>query len=99
MKVHQHNLRGEAWPFSDAENTTSFVCACVHKRQKPLRRVLHDADGDWQFLCGDDEHIDAEPMIVCLGCMIERDQSLLKLAKLPTSVCAGRQSEAAEWEW
>jgi hypothetical protein len=54
VKIHPHDLRGEAWPFAESENATTFVCVCVHRRQKPLLRVLHDDDGDWQFLCGDD---------------------------------------------
>jgi hypothetical protein len=55
--------------------------------------------GIGNFLCGDDEHVDAEPVIVCLGCMIEREPSLLKVSKLPIDACAGRESEAEEWEW
>ena len=99
MKIHPHDLRGEAWPFAESENATTFVCVCVHRRQKPLLRVLHDDDGDWQFLCGDDEHMEETPVIACLGCMIEREPSLLKVAKLPVDACAGRESETEEWEW
>jgi hypothetical protein len=99
MKDHPHIFSGEAWPFSDLENAASFVCVCVHRRQKPLLRVVHDEDGEWQFLCGDEEHLDPMPVIVCLGCMIERKPSLLKVAKLPMDACAGRASETEEWEW
>jgi hypothetical protein len=99
MKAHRHNLGGEAWPFSVPENVASFVCVCAHRRPKPLLRVLHDDDGEWQFLCGDNEHVDPKPVIVCLGCMIETEPSLLKLSTLPLGACAGRASETEEWEW
>jgi hypothetical protein len=99
MTVHVHDLHGETWPFSDPENAASFVCACVHKRFKPLLRVLRDDEGEWQFLCGEDEHIEAQPVLICLGCMIEREPSLLRVSKLPIGECAGRDSETAEWEW
>jgi hypothetical protein len=98
MNSHLHKLHGEVWPFSDPENAASFVCSCVHRRQKPLLRVVHDEDGEWQFLCGDAEHLDPKPVIVCLGCMIEREPSLLKLSKLPLDACAERGSEMEEWE-
>jgi hypothetical protein len=61
--------------------------------------VVHDEDGERQFLCVDEEHLDPKPVIICLGCMIEREPSLLKLANLSVGTSAGRESETEEWEW
>jgi hypothetical protein len=72
----------------------------VFDRQKPILRVTHDEDdGAWQFLCGDDVHTEPEPVVICLGCISERDSSIFGVARLPLGSCAGRASEADPWDW
>jgi hypothetical protein len=61
--------------------------------------VVHDEVGEWQFLCGDEEHLNPKPVIICLGSMIEREPSLLGLSKLPLDASAESGSETEEWEW
>jgi len=43
--------RAERFEFSAARNTAVFICARV-RDGAPVLHVTHDADGDWQFLCG-----------------------------------------------
>ena len=58
--------------------------------------VCHDHNGDWQFLCGSN-HSGSKPVLVCLGCAVERHHVPLELANLPRGWAADRLSEVAPW--
>lgn len=59
--------------------------------------VAHDADdGAWQFLCGQPHELD-DARLVCLGCMVVKDQRLVGLADLPIGWCADREDSEAPW--
>jgi hypothetical protein len=79
--THEHHV--DPWPFADELNTAAFICSHVLENDRPVHHVVHDSDGAWQFLCGDDhEYEDAR--IVCLACIVSRDlQGLPELADLP----------------
>lgn len=94
MSAHTHTIEG-AWPYREPENTAGFCCEHVFTRSRPVLYVRHDQDGDWQFLCGDTH--DGGPRLVCLGCVIERDPSLLTLADLPAGWGAIRERLGATW--
>lgn len=94
MNNHKHNL--DSWPFVDLENTAAFTCSHILDGA-PILRVTHDEDdGAWQFLCGQ-MHKTEDGRVVCLGCMVERDKSLLTLADLPLGWCADRDSTNSNW--
>ena len=95
MPTHSHNFNGP-WPFTDPDNTAVFSCEHVIERGRPILRVSHDHDGDWQFLCGD-SHVGGKPQIVCLGCMVERDGSIVSVADLPMGWGADREFPGAAW--
>jgi hypothetical protein len=59
-------------------------------------RVCHDNEGDWQFLC-DGFHSESMPLIVCLGCAVERDPSLVEVATLPAGWVAERKAQGEAW--
>lgn len=90
MGSHRHDFGGEPWLFDTPDNTAVFVCSDVFSGARPILRVSHDHDGDWQFLCGY-EHSEVLPKIECLGCVVKADQSLLPLADLPAGWGAERE--------
>ena len=96
MSGHLHSLASGS--FGDSTDRTSFICDHIHKYQLPILRVCHDYNGDWQFLCGGG-HSESEPIVVCLGCALERDESLLKLSDLPKGWGAERPAPGEAWSW
>jgi hypothetical protein len=96
MTDHQHDIRMQ-WPFQDAENTATYSCGHVTEAGHPILRVAHDEeDGAWQFLCGQ-PHVSEEGRLVCLGCVVGRDRTLLELADLPLGWCAESESRNSSW--
>jgi hypothetical protein len=92
--MHSHNFDGR-WPFQDTENTAAFCCEHVFAGA-PILYVTHDHDGDWQFLCGE-LHEGGKPKLVCLGCMVERDATLVALADMPAGWGADRENYDHNW--
>ncbi len=39
---------------------STFACKRVWERGEPILHVCHDVDGDWQFLCGENERIHSQ---------------------------------------
>ncbi len=97
MDAHEHSFALRDWPFTDAISTGSFTTDGVLHRSLPIVHVSHDEDGDWQFLC-DTPNEDRECLLVCLGCMLERDQSLALVADLPQGWIAWRDSAGSPWQ-
>jgi hypothetical protein len=95
MSAHAHSFDGR-WPFAEPDNTAAFCCEHVFARERPILRVSHDHDGDWQFLCGD-SHAGGQPKLICMGCVLERDGTLVAVADLPLGWGADRQVPGAPW--
>jgi hypothetical protein len=94
-ETHSHDL--SSWPFADPESVAAICCVHILDNVRPILRVTHDEDdGGWQVLCGF-EHDGSEARVVCLGCIIERDPSLMELADLPLGWGAARQSTSEPW--
>jgi hypothetical protein len=94
-EAHSHGLKD--WAFDDPENVAAICCAHVLEGTRPILRVTHDEDdGCWQILCGSD-HNDSDGRVVCLGCMVRRDLSLVTLSDLPLGWCADRESPDQPW--
>ncbi|WP_448700436.1 DUF2185 domain-containing protein [Mucilaginibacter sp. AW1-3] len=82
-------------PLSTAVLTTKFVI----NEGKEITYVTHDAeDGGWQFLSDDvfDDY-KAVIMVVGLGQIIERDQTISDLADLPPGYYAVRDKQGDAW--
>lgn len=62
-----------------------------------VRLVSHDADGDWQFLDATTDE-PGECVMLCLGCVFERDPTLAQIADLPRGWSAFRAEAGAPWE-
>lgn len=85
------------WPFTDAKNRLAFTTRQVIEQAHPILLVSHDADGDWQFLCGgaDDE---ADGRVVCLKNIVADHPSVAELADLPVGWRAFRESPHDPWQ-
>jgi hypothetical protein len=82
MSNHDHGFSATDWTFPDPQNVAAICCRHILEGH-PVLRVSHDEDdGCWQILCGS-SHTGNEAKIVCLGCMVKCDPSLLALSDLP----------------
>jgi hypothetical protein len=95
MPEHTHKFTD--WPFTDAVNTVSFSTEKVARLKFPVLRVSHDAEGDWQFLDATTEE-PGECVLLCLGCVFEKDPTLAQVSDLPRGWSAYRSEIGAEWE-
>lgn len=85
-----------AWPFQDPEKLAVITLSRILDGSKPILYVVHDQDGDWQFLDGDDvSEEDAET--VAFRRVFELDQSIGELADLPTNWTAERAAVGKPW--
>lgn len=88
----------EAFAFSEEPNTAVFTCAHVLTDGHPVLHVSHDADGDWQFLCREEEpHETADARIVGLCEIVKLDPTLNQLAEMCTAHEATRDSVTSPW--
>ncbi len=96
MSSHAHTFDASRWPFSGPINTSAISTKQVMRDSLPILLVTHDDDGDWQVLCGTtDEPADA--MVICLGCLFDRDPTIGELADLPHGWRAWRASPSSPW--
>lgn len=73
-----------------------FTCSHVWEDNEPVLYVIHEGDGDWQFLCGG-SHSDSEPILLHLEHLLERDRSINELADLGCSHSAERTELGQAW--
>lgn len=95
MSEHAHTFPD--WPFPDATNTVTYASAKVAREGFPVLQVAHDANGDWQFLDATTED-PGECVLLCLGCIVERDPTLADISDLPRGWGAFRPELGAAWE-
>jgi hypothetical protein len=62
---------------------------------KPILRVVHDTDGDWQFLTGDQMTEDGK--LVALEQMVIKDRTLNEVFYLDYGEEAEREFVGGEW--
>jgi hypothetical protein len=97
MQDHQHSFQPETWPFSEAINTATFCTIRVANLGFPILHVSHDEEGDWQFLDGTTDEPDG-CLLLCFGCVFDRDKSLAELADLPVGWMAWRDEVGKPWD-
>jgi hypothetical protein len=74
-------------------HSPAFICRHCLDDGRPILLVVHDRDGDWQFLCGGTDHESAEQgALICRSCLLERDSSLDGIEMLPIGHEAERAS-------
>jgi hypothetical protein len=74
----------------------AFLTGSVLRGELPILLVLHNENGDWQFLDGGEVAVDG--VAVHLGHVFEDHPELGLLQDLPAGWAAERSSETAEWE-
>ena len=81
--------------FREAKNVAIFTTRQWLEFNKPILRVLHDEDGDWKFLTGD--QIPDDFKLVALEQMTLRDKTLNEIFDLDYGEEAEREFVGAKW--
>src|SRR6266481_118144 len=76
-------LSAAEWPFPCDPHTRIFVSRCVVEDGAPIVRVVHDHDGDWQFIGPVEDPDEDGGKISCFHCVIERDRQSKPLLHYP----------------
>jgi hypothetical protein len=87
--------RNADFKYFESKNTGVFTTKQHIKEGKPILRVVHDFDGDWQFLTG--EPSDENAVLVALKCMIENDETLNGVFDLDYGEMAERKGVNDKW--
>jgi hypothetical protein len=82
--------------FREEHNLAVFTTRQVLKGL-PVLRVIHEINGDWQFLCDTTYEVD-DLKIVALAEIVRRDPTLNELFQLNYGWQARRVVEAADWQ-
>jgi hypothetical protein len=97
MSEHTHDFPAGFWSFPDPPNTTAITTVHVLEGLKPVLLVTHDADdGTWQMICGTTND-PPDGRVVCLGCMVSKDATLVEVADLPLGWVAWRDEVGGPW--
>jgi hypothetical protein len=85
------------WPFEDPADLAVITTRRIVQGERSILLVVHDVDGDWQFLDGEAADMPSA-MVVGLGNMVRRDESLRGLADLPSGWRAWRANANTPWQ-
>jgi hypothetical protein len=81
---------------SGERSNAAYLAAAVHRDELPILLVIHEDDGDWQFLDGGYVD-DVDAVAVHIGHVFETHPDLRLLVDLPEGWAAERDSIAGEW--
>ena len=95
MTTHIHDFPD--WPFPYPIATAAFCTDKVAREDFDVLVVVHDVNGDWQFLDGTTDE-PGECVMLCLGCVFEKHADMAAVADLPRGWGACRDDAGAEWE-
>ncbi|MFZ4574641.1 MAG: DUF4262 domain-containing protein [Phycisphaerales bacterium] len=86
------------WPFVGEPITKQvWTLRDLVQSERPVLRVVHEADGEWQLLSDDPEIRDEDVVLTTLGAALQRDPSLGKAGGLPSGWVAWREDVSGEW--
>jgi hypothetical protein len=85
------------WPFVQGKNRAVFTTNRVLDGTRPILLVNHDAEGDWQFLCGTTNRT-SDARVVSLEEIVKLHPSVTELADLPKEWKAVRESANLPWQ-
>ena len=86
------------FPFAEPPNTYIFTCEHVLDNTADICRVLHEEDGDWQFLCKANKHTLAESRVIRFKEILDFDFSVSELSNMPSNYMAERKDKTHSWE-
>ncbi|MQP25832.1 hypothetical protein GFJ94_12230 [Flavobacterium sp. LMO8] len=75
-----------------------FTFEHVFEEGKDILYVSHDEDGDWQFMCGESNHVPENGKLICLEHIIKLDSTLNEIAEIPLGHVAERKKRGEKWE-
>lgn len=87
--------RNAGFKFREEKNLGIFTTRQWLELNKPILRVVHDYDGNWQFLTGD--QLPEDIRLVCLEEVVQRDTTLNDIFDLDYGECAERESIDDKW--
>lgn len=87
--------RNADFKFNEAKNLAIFTTRQWLEKDKPILRIVHDHNGDWQFLPGD--QIPSDVRIVALEQMTLRDNTLNEVFDLNYGERAEREFIGGPW--
>jgi hypothetical protein len=87
--------RNADFKFRELKNLGIFTTKQWLDLKSPILNVVHDSDGDWQFLTGDQMPEDIR--LVCLDEIIKSDMTLNDLFDLDYGECAVREKVGDKW--
>ncbi len=95
--IYQQPLldRNMSFKFREDKNLGVFTTKQFLEENRPIVKVVHDEDGDWQFLTENAELKDAK--IVHLAHLIEKDKTLNELFRLDYCESAERNFVGDNW--
>ncbi|MGB0431597.1 MAG: hypothetical protein ACPGLV_14075 [Bacteroidia bacterium] len=88
---------GVEYKFNDDENKAVFTCNHVLDEGIPVLHVSHDSDGDWQFLCGHNNHNVEDSRVISLLQAVKLDKTLNDLHEMPKGIGADRTEIGGAW--
>ena len=95
--VEEGQLEATEWPFANDPHQRVFVSRCVVEDNAPIVRVVHERDGDWQFIGPVADPNEDGSKLSCFHCVVERDNSIRRLARLAPGWQASRNTPRDEW--
>jgi len=78
------------------------VIACEHVSAniRPIKMIVHNHDETWEFMCGEIDHFDSnDSKVIKFNHLIESDQSILSVKKIPVGHIAEREKVDSDWEY
>lgn len=88
--------RNSGFKFYEAKNLGVFTSKQWIEENKPILEVIHDEEGDWQFLTGGET--DDDIRLVALEQLVLKDKTLNQVFDLDYGESARRESVNDEWE-
>jgi len=88
--------RNAEFKFNEPKNLATFTTRQWLDEQKPILRVVHEDDGDWQFLTGD--QLPEDGRIVALEELVKSDTTLNALFDLGYGKEAEREFVGGKWK-
>ena len=88
--------RNVDFKFNEPKNLTTYTTRQWLEENKPILRVVHDDDGDWQFLT--DDQMPDDIRIIALEELIKSDSTLNEVFDLDYGEEAERDFIGAKWK-
>ena len=95
--VDDQKLTSVEWPFAEDPHQGVYVSRCVVEDNSPIARVVHDSDGDWQFIGPVEDPEEDGCKLSCFHCVVEKDASIRLLARLMPGWRATRNATSEDW--